>query len=387
MGNPTHITTRELVRIVELVKQYYHLRFRLSHRPQSEKSGLQRQRNERIRRLHHYFKPSRRPWAAAEAAGVLTEIYHEILSLTGLPDVGQRTQRLEQGRETLKKQLARAKQETASREEQIEELEEKLARQPRSATVTLPEQRIVVRSPVQQEIIRLMGAEGLGRSWRIIDRVIQTDATDNPNSVRNSLRRLRRKKKLIDYYRRRERPVFWKPTTGGNRQLLVLTEKGKAFYREAFGDAEAVESELISATIQHQSVEHGVGILEARDHLRAAGHRVDPDPAPLLVDEDDPWHSRAQPDLTVTMDGWRWPVEVQREVSPRLLEKWAKALRLAGRLALILFNETHAGRQVAILEEAIEAGELPAGEIRLTSLEAMETGKWRWRELHSPIHR
>jgi hypothetical protein len=78
------------------------------------------------------------------------------------------------------------------------------------------------------------------------------------------------------------------------------------------------------------------------------------------------------------MDGVAWPVEVQREVSERLLGKWEKALALAGRLALVLFNEEHREKQAVILERAMWFSRLAPGEVRLTSLEAMEDGGWEW---------
>ena len=34
-----------------------------------------------------------------------------------------------------------------------------------------------------------------------------------------------------------------------------------------------------------------------------------------------------------------WPTQVEREVSERVVAKWAKSLELCGRLALVLFHE------------------------------------------------
>jgi hypothetical protein len=78
------------------------------------------------------------------------------------------------------------------------------------------------------------------------------------------------------------------------------------------------------------------------------------------------------------MDGAAWPVEVQREVSERMLGKWEKALALAGRLALVLFNEEHREKQATILEPSLWYGYSGRGDVRLTSLEAMETDDWEW---------
>jgi hypothetical protein len=150
---------------------------------------------------------------------------------------------------------------------------------------------------------------------------------------------------------------------------------GKTWFREAFGQ-EAQESEIAVMARRHQSVTHGVGILEARDYLQAAGCTVVDDPAAILSVAEERWGTRTEPDLIVVMDSEAWPVEVQREVSERLLTKWAKSLATAGRLALVLFNEEHRRRQHAILERARR--ELPVGAVRLTSLEAMETQEWCW---------
>ena len=59
-------------------------------------------------------------------------------------------------------------------------------------------------------------------------------------------------------------------------------------------------------------------------------------------------------------------VEVQREVSPRVVAKWAKSLELCGRLALVLYHEEARRKQQMILFEARR--KLPAGKILLTSI-------------------
>ncbi|MCP4544209.1 MAG: hypothetical protein GY832_44420, partial [Chloroflexi bacterium] len=128
-----------------------------------------------------------------------------------------------------------------------------------------------------------------------------------------------------------------------------------------------------------------VGILEARDLLRAHGYQVDDDPASILVNPKQIWGRRSDPDLAVRISDREWPVEVQREVAQRhTATKWSKILNLAGRVVLILFNEGKRKRQVEILERAIRNAELPKGEIRLISLEAMEAGSWEWSCIASP---
>ena len=74
---------------------------------------------------------------------------------------------------------------------------------------------------------------------------------------------------------------------------------------------------------------------------------------------------------------------MRREVSPRVIAKWAKSLEPCGRLALVLYYGEARRKQQMILFEA--RYKLPAGVIRLTSLEAMEGGDWAWEELTTPL--
>jgi hypothetical protein len=75
--------------------------------------------------------------------------------------------------------------------------------------------------------------------------------------------------------------------------------------------------------------------------------------------------------------------EVQREVSPRVVAKWAKSLELSGRLALVLYHEEARRRQQMILFEM--RYKLPADRVLLSSIEAMDGGGWAWEELTTPL--
>jgi hypothetical protein len=245
----------------------------------------------------------------------------------------------------------------------------------------IPAQKVVVNSRVHQHILQLVGEEGLGRSWRIRERVVELNGVEE-RSVTNAMTKLT-KKGLIADYTRDGKSIRWKCTTGGSRRLVLLTERGSAWYREAYGQ-EPVESEIVRVARVHRSAVHGVGVLEASDYLRAAGYEVDDDPEAILEYDDRQWRRRVEPDLIVQMDGEAWPVEVQREVSQRLLKKWEKAVALAGRLALVLFNVAHRKKQEGILRRARR---LPRGSIYLTSLEEMEAGDWEWVIIESPARR
>jgi hypothetical protein len=249
-----------------------------------------------------------------------------------------------------------------------------------SIQVTLPQQTIQVRSQIQQVVLRLIAREGLARSWRIQQQVIKSGLTQNENSVRNALRKLCGKGLVSDYTWNGHK-VGWSPAPGGRRRLVTLTDTGVTWCGEVFGE-QPVESEIKPMARKHNSVGHAVGILEARDHLRAQGYPVDDAPEPILEEKGERWGRRVEPDLTVVMEKQTWPVEVQREVAPRhTAKKWSKVLNLTRRLALILFSDEKLDQQMEILEET--TNDLPGGVIRLSSLEAMERGAWEWTSLVS----
>jgi hypothetical protein len=84
----------------------------------------------------------------------------------------------------------------------------------------------------------------------------------------------------------------------------------------------------------------------------------------------DVWGNRSQPDLSLYFDGTRWPVEVQREVRTRNVDKWEKVLNLSrGYLVLILETAAHRCQQAKILRG--DAWNLPPGKILLSSLEEL----------------
>jgi hypothetical protein len=87
--------------------------------------------------------------------------------------------------------------------------------------------------------------------------------------------------------------------------------------------------------------------------------------------------------MAFILSGELWPVEVQREVAPRVVAKWAKSLELCGRLALVLYHDEARRKQQMILFEA--RYKLPAGRILLSSIEAMEAGGWAGEELTTPL--
>jgi hypothetical protein len=376
MSKTTHVPTWQLDEFVAVINSWYQ-----KSKEAGETIGdfdiVKRDRDRWIEQLHGVYKPAARPYAGQVLAQVAYELlYYHALWLFYDIDVLKESVRQEQLKvDALRWREGRWNGTRADLQSQIEDLQGQLANRPQAVAAEIPAQRAVIRSAMQQEIVRLMGAEGLGRSWRIIARVAGA-GWGQENSVRNALRKLT-KQRVIDDCRRNGDAVHWKITAGGNRRLVRLTELGRVWYREAFGH-DAAESEITEVAQKHRSIAHGVGILEARDHLREAGYVVSDDPQVILADSGERWGARSEPDLVVTMDGVAWPVEVQREVSERMLGKWEKALALAGRLALVLFNEEHREKQATILGPALWYGYSGRGDVRLTSLEAMETGGWEW---------
>ena len=150
------------------------------------------------------------------------------------------------------------------------------------------------------------------------------------------------------------------------------------WYRDSFG-WEPVESEIAAAARRHKSVSHGIAVPKAAQHLAAAGYSIGTEPGAVLANEEKPWRARAEPDLAFTLAGELWPIEVQREVSPRVVAKWAQSLELIGRLALVLYHEKARQKQQMILFAA--RYKLPVGRILLNSIQAMEVGGWAWEEL------
>jgi hypothetical protein len=270
----------------------------------------------------------------------------------------------------------------AALEAQVADLEAELDQRPQKTTVRIPATTIKIRSSIDQELLRQMLTHGLTRSWRLYEAVIAAGHTENENSVRNALNRLT-ERGLVEDYAWNGKAQVWSPKPGGGRRLVRLTEKGRAAAAGMY-DVEPAPCELDAMIRAHRSVSHAVGILEARDHLRARGYRVEDDPDAFLAASGEQWGERTEPDLLAIQDGVRWPVEVQREVAMRQNEKWAKALDLGpGRLMLIVFSEEMQEKQRHFLESAIRRHQITHGEIRLGSLEAMEGEAWRWETLRS----
>ena len=391
----TQLRTRDIEALVRRVNAL-HSRWRgytLVYDP-AETGEAQAWRDGTIECLHRLVKPSVRPHAILTLLDMIERMFYEWgLCLEVLEDTARVLERKEGGR-TLRNENERLAREAQALKAKIAELEKQLAaaqtecatwRERALATaptsVTIPAQTVTVRSKIDKEILRLIAVTGLARSWHVISRITAMGLTEHDNGVRNALKRLKDTELLEDFVWN-GKPQQWTPRAGGGRQLLRLTERGRTWAEMAFKIA-AVPCELDEPVQKHKSTAHAVAILEARDQLQAVGYGVNDAPDPLLVRADERWGQRTEPDLVAMENGVFWPVEVQLEIDSRNNEKWAKSLSLVPRMFLITVNVQTCEKQAEILRQAARWRRLPQGEIRLTSLEAMDSGIWQWLVIHS----
>jgi len=334
------------------------------------------------------MKPAVRPYAGKVLVDVAASLLADLERAWRWADeLDELTDELEGELTAIRQQCAKLEREQQEMAKRIQALEHELAqaradlaRRRAATSLVLPAQKITVESGIQREVLRLLATEASDAVWRIVERVLDSELTGTPNTVRNAVNRLVERTLLADY-EQHGKPVTWAYKAGGARRLVQLTPMGRQWCQAAFG-GEPVESEIAAAARRHKSVSHGVAVLETVYHLAAAGYEVETEPGAVLASEDEPWRARAEPDLAFTLKGELWPAEVQREVSPRVVAKWAKSLELCGRLALALFHEEARRKQQMILFEA--RYKLPAGRILLSSIEAMEARGWTWEELTTP---
>lgn len=385
MGKSSAVTTRELETLAETVSRLAASR---SRRDWSRRSVWCAWRDDLVGRFHRTMKPIVRPYAGKVLVGVAASLLADLERACRWADeLDELTDELEGELAAVRQRCAtleREHQETVKRmaalERELAQARANLARRPAAPSLVLPAQKITVESGIQRAILRLMAIEGLGRVWRIVERVLADGLTSNANTVRNAVSKLDVRELLADYDQH-GKPVSWTYKAGGTRRLVQLTPTGRQWCQAAFGQ-EPVESEIAVAARRHKSVSHGIAVLETAFHLAAAGYAVETEPGAVLAAADEPWHARAEPDLALTLSGELWPVEVQREVSMRLVAKWIKSLELNGRLALVLYSEEARQKQQMILLEM--RYKLPSGVIRLVSIEAMESGDWDWEQLTTP---
>jgi hypothetical protein len=391
LSKSTWVTTRQIEAIVRKINVVYEVRLA---RDRSRVEQWRASRDEAVKQLHALLRPAARPYAGRVLTGLAVDWLVEMADVYDAAHVrGAHSAEVQPASATLEKlteengrlgaelaalheQHERVKTEMKTLQEQLLRSQASAVRKSTATSVVLPAQRISVDSPIQREILRLMALEGLGRVWRMAQRLSGNGTAGNANSIRNAVARLA-ERGLVDDYRQHGKPVSWAVKAGGARRLVVLTDAGCSWCRATLGQ-EPMESEIAVAARRHKSVSHGVAVLETAAHLRDAGYTVDDDPQAILMTAER-WGPRCEPDLMASRDGQTWPIEVQRETSDRLLDKWRKTLHMTHRLALVSYNEIARQHQARILRNS--AAQLPAGVIRLASLEAMENGRWTWDEI------
>lgn len=179
---------------------------------------------------------------------------------------------------------------------------------------------------------------------------------------------------LVQRVRADGQTLGWHYKQGRTRRLLALAPAGQQWYRERTG-TEPQAPELAWVLAHHTSMRHALGILEARDQLRALDIPVDDRPLPCPRQAQDPFGPRSEPDLVICWQERIFPVEVQRAVGVRYLAKWSKSLELFQRLLLITFTAASRRRQAQLLDQAQQQAQLPPGLILMTSLEELEQGQ------------
>ena len=222
-------------------------------------------------------------------------------------------------------------------------------------------------------LLRLMGATGCIRSWRLARTACPDQAAWTGGACRVQWRQLEQAGYIRTTFSNGT-SLRWHFRQGRGRPLYDLTPSGRDWYRQRF-DAEPAQSELSWVLSHHVSVRHAIAILEARDHLLSLGIPVDDRPPPGPERADDPWGVRSEPDLAAYFRDRVWPVEVQRDIRLSTLSKWAKSLELFQRLMLITFCVDRLARQCRMLAEARAQCRLPDYPVLLASLEGWEDGE------------
>jgi hypothetical protein len=332
VGKSSAVTTRELETLAQAVSRLAASR---SRRDRSRRSVWHTWRDDLVRRVHGAVKPDVRPYAGKVLVGIATSLLADLErawrwadELDELIDAAEgdlAAVRLQRAK------LEREQQETAKRmealEHQLAQARADLARRPAATSLMLPAQKITVESGIQREILRLMTTEGLGRVWRIVERVLDSELTGNGNTIRNGVARLVERGLLADY-EQHGKPVGWAYKAGGSRRLVQLTPTGRQWCQAAFGE-EPVESEIAVTARRHKSVSHGIAVLETAHHLAAAGYEVETEPGAILAAEDEPWRARAEPDLAFTLGGELWPI-AKHPLGPRCSARSPRAWSPSG---------------------------------------------------------
>lgn len=225
----------------------------------------------------------------------------------------------------------------------------------------------------QRAVLLYMGRTGCIRSWRIVQEVTKGGSGSAPSSIARMWDSLL-KRELVQPAKVEGVEVTWQFDRGNGRRLFVLSPTGQAWYLRETGNCPR-DTELDWTLDHHISMRHAIAILETRDGLRGQGIEVIDNPLPCPVLAANPFGLRSEPDLVIRYRNRIFPVEVQREVSVRLLSKWFKSLELFQRLLLVTFTEASMERQRQRLVQARHKKLLPRALVLMTCLARLERGE------------
>ena len=227
MSKSNWVTTRQLETLAGAVNAFYSSRTRCDPAARRLWGPW---RDDLIRRVHRMMKPAVRPYAGQVVTDVAIGLVAELnRAWHRADDLDQMTYQLNGELMFVRQQLVNLRREQEQTTVRIETLQSELAqaranlaRRPAATSLVLPAQKITVESGIQREILRLMAVEGLGRVWRIVERVLADGLTGNANTVRNAVSRLVERELLADY-EQHGKPVSWTYKAGGTRRLVQLT--------------------------------------------------------------------------------------------------------------------------------------------------------------------
>lgn len=246
---------------------------------------------------------------------------------------------------------------------------------------------------IYDEVILIIGGEGINRSTRIKELVVERRGMSE-GSVSNALKRMLDQdaaERLIRCYEERGKEVQVRTGRAGPRpRLLVLEQKGVERYRELTGQ-EPVAGEIAWAYERGgQSLNHGLGIIRLAEVLEAMGHSVKREPGRFFLSEADAHlppeqRLRVEPDLLV--DGIPLEYEMDGKAKREDLEKWRKLARLFRRVYLVAPNrdkQRALRREVerCFAQRAKEAGGELETIFSFSNLKDLEEGLWLWEDMH-----
>ena len=188
MAKSSAVTTQELEGVTNEVNALCAERCRLDR---GSRHTWRTWRTDLVGRAHSVMQPTARPYAGKMLIGVVHGLLGDLARAWRWAD------ELDELCDDLDRELRAAQQQQEQAASQVTVLTHELAQaradlagRPTAASLMLPAQKITVKSGVQREVLRLVAVEGLGRAWRIAERILASELSGNANTVRNAVNRL-----------------------------------------------------------------------------------------------------------------------------------------------------------------------------------------------------